>query len=235
MKKNILITGGTSGIGRAIANKIKDENIIITYNENNKEANNLKLKNIDVYKCDLSNENEIKNLYNNIIDKYGSIDVLINNAGIAIDTLFEDKTKENFMKTIEINLVGTFLMSKYFGMNMYEKKSGKIINISSTNGIDTNYPMSIDYDASKAGVNSLTNNLALQFAPYVIVNTVAPGWVMTEMNKELDSEFIEIENKKILLNRFARPEEIANVVNFLVSEESNYINNSIIRVDGGKR
>ena len=234
MNKIILITGGTSGIGKELAKMLLDDKVIVTYNTNKEEAEKLRNYNIDSYKCDLSNEEEIRNLYDLIIEKYKKIDVLINNAAIAIDTLFEDKTKNNFIKTIEVNLIGTFLMSKYFGQKMYENKCGKIINISSTNGIDTNYPMSIDYDASKAGVISLTKNLAIQFAPYVNVNTIAPGWVNTEMNKELDSDFIEEENKKILLGRFAEPYEIANVCKFLISDDANYINNTIIRVDGGK-
>ena len=124
-------------------------------------------------------------------------------------------------------------MSKYIGELMYENKNGSIINISSTNAIDTYYPMSLDYDASKAGVISLTKNLAVQYAPYVRVNTVAPGWTMTEMNVNLDEEFINNENKKILLNRFAKPEEIANVIMFLASDKASYINSAVIRVDGG--
>jgi 3-oxoacyl-[acyl-carrier protein] reductase len=93
--------------------------------------------------------------------------------------------------------------------------------------------MSLDYDASKAGVISLTKNLAVQYAPYVRVNTIAPGWVNTEMNKELDDEFINNENKKILLNRFGEPEEIAKVILFLASDDASYINGTVIRVDGG--
>lgn len=233
MEKIILITGGTSGLGYATVKKLENCKIILTYNNNALKAESMKSENIDVFKCDMTNENDIKKLYNYVVEKYGYIDVLINNAAIAIDTLYEDKTKENFIKTLDTNLIGPFLLSRYFGDLMYQRKSGKIINISSTNGIDTNYPMSLDYDASKAGLISLTRNLALQYAPYVLVNAVAPGWINTEMNKNLDNDFIDNETKKILLNRFAEPEEIANVIKFLVSDDASYINNTVIRIDGG--
>ena len=233
MEKIILITGGTAGLGYATVKKLENCKIILTYNNNALKAESMKSENIDVFKCDMTSENDIKNLYNYVVEKYGYIDVLINNAAIAIDTLYEDKTKENFIKTLDTNLIGPFLLSRYFGDLMYQRKSGKIINISSTNGIDTNYPMSLDYDASKAGLISLTRNLALQYAPYVLVNAIAPGWINTEMNKNLDNDFIDNETKKILLNRFAEPEEIANVIKFLVSDDASYINNTVIRVDGG--
>ena len=233
MEKIVLITGGTSGLGYATVKKLENCKIILTYNNNALKAKSMKSENIDVFKCDMTSENDIKNLYNYVVEKYGYIDVLINNAAIAIDTLYEDKTKENFIKTLDTNLIGPFLLSRYFGDLMYQRKSGKIINISSTNGIDTNYPMSLDYDASKAGLISLTRNLALQYAPYVLVNAIAPGWINTEMNKNLDNDFIDNETKKILLNRFAEPEEIANVIKFLVSDDASYINNTVIRVDGG--
>ena len=257
MEKIILITGGTSGLGYATVKKLENCKIILTYNNNALKAESMKSENIDVFKCDMTSENDIKNLYNYVVEKYGYIDVLINNAAIAIDTLYEDKTKENFIKTLDTNLIGPFLLSRYFGDLMYQnritlkpqdilekefkidtrgyrlKEVDQFLDISSTNGIDTNYPMSLDYDASKAGLISLTRNLALQYAPYVLVNAVAPGWINTEMNKNLDNDFIDNETKKILLNRFAEPEEIANVIKFLVSDDASYINNTVIRVDGG--
>lgn len=242
MRKTVLITGGSRGLGRACALKFAqlDYNIIINYNNSLKEAVSLEayLKenyNISVLlvKADISKEDEVINMVNVIKNSFQKVDCLVNNAGIAIDTLFEDKTVQNFKKIIDVNLIGTFLVSKYIGALMSNEKSGTIINVSSTNAIDTYYPYSLDYDASKAGVISLTHNLARQFAPYIRVNCVAPGWINTEMNKELDKEFIEEENKKILLGRFSEPSEIANVIAFLASDEASYINGSVIRVDGG--
>ena len=246
MKQNnkvALITGASSGIGKQTAIEMAKENynLIITYNTNKDEIQKLEthLKNtykIDILtqKLDLTNETEIKNLVTNSLKKFPQIDILINNASIAIDTTFEDKTKQNFQKILDTNLIGPFLLSREIGNHMYKNKHGKIINISSTNALDTYYEESLDYDASKAGIISLTHNLALKYKPYVTVNAIAPGWVNTPMNKNLDKEFINKENKKILLNRFANPEEIAKVIVFLASDDASYINNTVIRVDGGQ-
>ena len=168
-----------------------------------------------------------------IENKYSKIDVLVNNAGIVIDKEFNDKTVEDWTKTLKVNLIAPFLLTKLIGNKMYDNKNGTIINISSTNGINTYYPPSTDYDASKSGLISLTYNSAVQYAPYVRVNCVAPGWVNTEMNKELEEDFIKTESEKILVKRFGKPEEIANVVYFLASDEATFINSEVIKVDGG--
>lgn len=186
-----------------------------------------------VIKADVSNEEQVKNMIQEIINKFGRIDVLVNNAGIAIDKEFEDRTIEDWKRTLEVNTIGTFLVSKYASENMMKNKNGKIINVSSTNGINTFFPSSIDYDASKAAIINLTYNLAIQFAPYINVNAVAPGWVNTEMNKELPKDLIEEETGKIYKKRFAEPEEIAKVICFLASEDAEYINGTVIKVDGG--
>ena len=186
-----------------------------------------------VIKADVSDEEQVKNMVQETINKFGKIDVLVNNAGIAIDKKFEDRTVEDWKRTLEVNTIGTFLVSKYASQNMMKNKSGKIINISSTNGINTFFPSSIDYDASKAAIINLTYNLAIQFAPYINVNAVAPGWVNTEMNKELPKQLIEEETEKIYKKRFAKPEEIAKVICFLASEDAEYINGTVIKVDGG--
>lgn len=186
-----------------------------------------------VIKADVSNEEQVKEMIQEIINKFGRIDVLVNNAGIAIDKEFEDRTVEDWKRTLEVNIIGTFLVSKYASENMMDNKSGKIINVSSTNGINTFFPSSIDYDASKAAIINLTYNLAIQFAPHINVNAVAPGWVNTEMNKELPKDLIEEETEKIYKKRFAEPEEIAKVIYFLASDDAEYINGTVIKVDGG--
>lgn len=239
--KTVLVTGSSSGIGYEIIKKYakNNYNVIITYNNNYDNAKELENEIKEKYKVDtllvkldISDEESIKEVLEIVKDKFNTIDVLVNNAAIAIDTTFEDKTKSNFMKTLEINLVGTFLVSKYFSKIM---PIGSIINISSTNGIDSYYVESLDYDASKSGVISLTHNLANYLAPNIRVNCVCPGWVNTNMNKLLDKEFIKKEESKILLNRFADPSEIASLVYYLSSEEASYINDSIIKIDGGRR
>ena len=243
MKKVVLVTGSSSGIGREIVRKLaSDYEVIIHYHSSydnalklKEELDSLYNKDVLIVKCDLSKEEEIDSMLSTIYTRYNNIDILVNNAGIAIDTIFEDKNKENFMKTLKVNLVAPFLLSKKIGLKMKDNKEGVIINISSTNGIDTMYPEGLDYDASKAGLINLSSNLSNYLAPYVRVNTICPGWVNTDMNKELDEEFINSEKEKILIGRFAEPEEIASLVKFLISDEASYINNSVIRIDGGKR
>lgn len=239
MNRVILITGASRGIGAATALAFAREKdtIIINYHTSEKEALELKNKIEEmgttamVIQADISKENEIDAMIEKVISVYGRIDVLVNNAGIAIDTLVEDKKVEDFEKTLKINLIGAFLCSRE--CSKYMEEGSSIINIASTNGIDTYYPYSLDYDASKAGLISLTHNLAVEYSPKIRVNAIAPGWVNTEMNKELDKEYIEEECEKILVHRFAEPEEIASVAVFLASSEARYINSEIIRVDGG--
>jgi len=242
--KTVLITGGTRGLGLNIAHKFASNNynLVLNYVSNDGMASKVKEElqnkyNIEILlvKADVSKEENVKILYQEAINKFGFIDCVINNAGIAIDTTLEDKTVDNFKRILDVNLIGPFLISKYFGQNMFENKKGNIINISSTNGIDTYYPESMDYDASKAGLNSLTLNFANLYSPYVRVNAIASGWINTDMNKDMDIDYKKNEETKILLNRFAEGSEIANVVYFLASDEASYINGSIIRVDGGKK
>ena len=241
-KKNVLITGSSRGIGAATAREFAKHgfNVVINYTSNQDAANYLKAEletnyhiTALVIKCDVSKEDEVKDMVKRINKELGNIDVLINNAGIAIDSTLEDKKVEDFKRTLEVNLIGTYNTCKEVGLKMFKEKEGSILNISSTNGIDSYYPYSMDYDASKAGVISLTHNFAVSYAPYVRVNSIAPGWVNTEMNKELDEEYIAEECKRILLNRFCEPEEIAKEI-YHVSVESTYLNDAIIKIDGGR-
>lgn len=242
--KVAIVTGASRGIGSAIAYDLASHkcNICINYNNSYKEANELKEKiekdfnvKVLIIKADITKDNEIINMVNQVIEEFGKIDILVNNAGIAIDSIVEEKNIESFHKILDTNLIGPFLLSREAAKYMMNQKEGSIINIASTNGIDAYYSYSLDYDASKAGLISLTHNLSEMYAPFIRVNAVAPGWVNTEMNKELDEDYIKEEEKSIYLGRFAEPYEIAKVVTFLASDDARYINNEIIRVDGGTR
>lgn len=241
-KKCVLVTGSSIGLGASIIRKYASMgyNTVITYNSHKDEAIELQKEINDKYnteslviKCDISKEKDIENLRQEIINKFNKLDVLVNNASIAIDTTFSDKIKENYMKILEVNLVGTFLVSKIMSTIMNDNSS--IINISSTNGIDTYYEYSLDYDSSKAGIINLSHNLANYLSPKIRVNTICPGWINTPMNKDMDMEFKKQEEDKILLKRFAEPNEIANLIYFISSDDASYINDSVIRIDGGKK
>lgn len=241
-KKVVLITGAAKGIGAAIAKKFAslDYDVIIHYFTSEKEAlvlkeeleNTYKIK-VFCIKADISKEDEVKRMVSQVLDVFPRIDVLINNAALCQDNYFNEKTGEEFNWVVNTNLGGTFLTCKYIGEQMLKQQSGVIINISSTNGIDTLETYSMDYDASKAGVISLTKNFATALAPYVRVNAVAPGWTSTEAVLKMNPTYLKEEEKKILLERFAKPEEIASVVFFLASDEASYINGAVLRVDGG--
>ena len=243
MSKVVLVTGSNRGIGRSTIIEFAKAglDVVINYCHHKEEAFELKdyvESNFNVrclvVKCDVSKEDEVIEMINEIVDYFGSLDILVNNASVCKDSLLMDKDVESFRRILDVNLIGTYLCSKYAAKVMLDNGSGSIINVSSTNAIDTYYPESCDYDASKAGVISLTHNLAREFSPYIRVNCVCPGWVNTDMNKELSVEQVHEEEKNILLGRFADPEEIAKVIVFLASNKSSYVNDYIIRVDGGK-
>lgn len=239
MNKVVLITGASRGIGAACATIFAKNgyNIIINYLNSEKKAISLKNDleknynvNCDIYKCDISKEEEVLKMYDFVKSKYNHIDVLINNAAISNDMFIDKKKINDFRKVIDVNLIGTYMVTTIFAKMI---SNGSIINISSTNAIDTYYPESIDYDASKAAIISLTHNFAKYYAPNIRVNAICPGWVETDQNALLDNTQRKEINNNILLKRFALPTEIANVV-FFVAVEASYINNSIIRVDGGE-
>jgi 3-oxoacyl-[acyl-carrier protein] reductase len=244
MRKVVLITGGAKGIGKAIAETMASSSydVVINYRSSKDEADKLKDElvskynvNVLTYQADVSSEEEVDEMVSYIEDKLGGVDILVNNAAVDLSNMFHEKKIEDFKKTLDINVIGAFIVSKRVYKHMLDNKWGRIINISSTNGINTYYPMCLEYDASKAALNSLTHNLALQFAPYINVNAVAPGFIGTESELDgYDEEFLKLEQEKILVGRYGDPKEVAKVVKFLASDDASYINNTIIRVDGGQ-
>lgn len=235
---NVLVTGSSRGIGSAIIKKFASNgwNVVINYNNSKSAAEKLESElekyNIEVLriKCDIKKEKEVKNMFLKIKEKFNSLDVIVNNAGISLDNELNKKDANEFMKVINTNLLGTYLVSKH-GMNLLKK--GSIINISSNNVFNGNIINSVDYDASKAGIISLTHDFAKYLAPDIRVNCICPGWINTDMNKNIYSEYKKEEENKILLKKFGEVEDIANVVYFLASNDAKYINDTIIRVDGG--
>lgn len=242
MEKIVLITGAARGIGAATATVFAKNgyHVVINYYTRKELAEKLKKRleqeysiEATLFQADVSKEADVKKMYQFVIEKYGKIDCLVNNAATTLDNNLDKKTAEEFNHVIHTNLTGPFLTCKYFGGKMKEQQYGRIINVSSTNALDTYEPYTIDYDASKAGLIALTHDFAVHLAPFVNVNAVAPGWTNTENNSELLDEYVKEETGKILLKRFAEPEEIANVIYFLATDEAKYINNEVIRVDGG--
>lgn len=234
--KNVLVTGSTGTLGEELIKTLSKNNynVIAHYHTNEIKVQKLKeqLPNIEFIKSDLTSEEEINIMVDKIIKKYKHIDILINNAAFYQDEALEEKTKETFMKVLDVNLIAPFLLSKKIGKYMLEEKKGKIINIASTNGIDTFYPESVDYDASKAALINLTKNMAKYYAPYITVNAIAPGWIETKETLNMEEKFKKEETNKILLKRFAKPNEIVECIMFVCAND--YINSSVIRIDGGK-
>ena len=238
--KVVLVTGSTRGIGKAtiIEFASKGYNVVINYVSSEKEANELKEFVEDKYgikalaiKCDVSNEEQVKQLISIVIREFGKIDVLVNNAGIVYDRSFEEITVEEFERTLKVNVIGAFIVSRE--VSKYMESGSAIINVSSTNGTKTISPECLDYNISKIGLQSLTRDLAFQLKPKIRVNAIAIGWADTDMNKDLPRDYIEEEMSKIYLERFAEPSEIAKTIYFLGSEESSYINGEILTIDGG--
>lgn len=241
MKKTALITGATRGIGKQIAITLAQVgyDIAINYRKENEELKNTKQEIEQTgAKCltlqgDVSNYEDCEKIAKEIIQEYGKIDVLVNNAGITKDTLLMRMKKEDFEDVINVNLIGTFNMTKNIIPYMMKNRTGRIINISSVVGISGNAGQA-NYAASKAGIIGFTKSLAKEVGSRnILVNSIAPGFIETAMTDVLKEEIKEEISKTIPLKRMGKAQDVANVVKFLVSEESSYITGQVIHVDGG--
>ena len=245
MEKVALVTGATRGIGKQIAITLSKEgyNIALNYRTENDELENLKKEiganNVEVLAVqgDVSNfedcENVVKETIESAIKKFGKIDVLVNNAGITKDMLLARMKEEDFKQVIDVNLVGTFNVTKNVISYMMKARSGRIINISSVVGISGNAGQS-NYAASKAGIIGFTKSLAKEVASRnILVNAIAPGFIQTSMTDVLKDEIKEEIAKAIPLKRMGTADDVANLVRFLASEDSSYITGQVINVDGG--
>ena len=241
MDKVAMITGATRGIGKQITLTLANEgyNIVLNYRTENDELiqakNEIESKNVNclTVQGDVTNFKDCKQMIERAINEFGKIDVLINNAGITKDMLLARMKEEDFKQVIDVNLVGTFNMTKNVISYMMKARSGRIINISSVVGIAGNAGQT-NYSASKAGIIGFTKSLAKEVASRnILVNAVAPGFIETNMTDILKQEVKDEIAKNIPLKRMGTPKDVANVVKFLASEDSSYITGQVISVDGG--
>ncbi|WP_129408109.1 3-oxoacyl-[acyl-carrier-protein] reductase [Marinitoga lauensis] len=241
--KICIVTGANRGIGKEISKKFVEEGAIVLGFARNIEAlkeveNELNVLNkgkFKGYKVDVSRSEEINNTVKEIFKEFKRIDVLVNNAGVTKDTLLLLMKEEEFDFVINVNLKGVFLVTKAVAKIMRKQKQGSIINISSVVGLDGNIGQT-NYSASKAGVIGMTKTWAKELTmkgEQIRVNAVAPGFIETDMTKNLSEEFKEAALQRILLKRLGSAEEVAKVVLFLASDDSSYVTGQVIRIDGG--
>ena len=241
--KVVLVTGGTRGIGRATSMKFYQlgADVIAVYKSNKVAAERL-VKDAQIlsgggtikcFQADISNYDSIKELVDKIIKEYGKIDILVNNAGIVFDREFEDIKYEESVEIIKTNMLAPLFLSQVVAPYMIKQGKGKIVNVSSTSGMFDFNPGTADYAMTKLALQSLTKDLSMKYAPKINVNAVAPGWVNTDMNKDLPKDFIEEETKKYHMKRWAEPEEVADAIIFLASDNASYITGHVLVVDGG--
>lgn len=237
--KVVIVTGGSRGIGASIVKELANSgySVVLNYNKSEKEANQIKDeltnsgKTVEIYKADVRNREEIKALVEFTINKFGKVDVLVNNVGISQSKLFTDITEEDWNNMLQTNLTSAFYASQEVLKNMISRKEGCIINISSIYGI-TGASCEVHYSVAKAGLDGMTKALAKELSlSNIRVNSVAPGAIDTEMNDFLSDEEKEDLSREIPLGRMGKPEEIASCVKWLIENE--YITGQVIPVNGG--
>ena len=240
-RKTVFVTGASRGIGKEVALKYAENgyDVIINYvsdkTDVEKKEKEFKEKGADtlILKADVSNPEEVQNVVDKAIEKFGKIDVLVNNAGITRDNLLMRMSEEEFDKVLEINLKGTFLVTKAVTKYMMKKRSGSIINLSSVVGVAGNAGQ-CNYSASKAGIIGFTKSIAKELASRNIrANAVAPGFIETDMTAVLSDSVKESIHNQIPLKRMGSAKEVAELIYFLGSEKSSYITWQVINVDGG--
>lgn len=239
--KTAIVTGAAKGIGRAVAYKLASlgANIVLNYRSSEEDAIKLEEElrefNVEVLrvKGDISKIEDVENLINLAKEKFGVIDIMVNNAGITKDTLILRMKESDFDSVIDVNLKGVFNCLKCISPVMVKQRHGKIINLSSVVGLVGNAGQ-VNYSASKAGVIGMTKSLAKELgARGINVNAVAPGFIETNMTEVLGDKYKEEAKKGIPLRRLGKPEDVANLIAFLASDEANYITGQVINVDGG--
>ena len=235
--KNIIVTGASGGIGNSIIKKLNEAgaNILASGTRIEKlEELKKNFKNIKIIKFDISQSDKIEEFIENATNELGgSLDGVVNNAGITQDNLAIRMSLDEWQKVININLTSTFLMSKFAIKKMLKNKSGKIVNITSVVGHTGNLGQA-NYTASKAGIIAMSKSLAIEYAKKNInVNCISPGFIKTAMTDKIDEKFKEVIISKIPSARLGEPDDIANAVLFLSSDQSNYINGETIHVNGG--
>ena len=236
-KKNIIVTGASGGIGNAIIKKLSEEgaNILASGTKIEKlEELKKNYEGLKILKFDISQSDKIEEFIENATSELGgSLDGLINNAGITQDNLAIRMSLDEWQKVININLTSTFLMSKFAIKKMLKNKSGKIVNITSVVGHTGNLGQA-NYTASKAGIVAMSKSLAIEYAKKNInINCISPGFIQTAMTDKIDDKFKEVIISKIPSARLGEPDDIANAVLFLSSDQSNYINGETLHVNGG--
>ena len=231
----VLVTGASRGIGREIAKSLaqKGNKVIANYNKSEAQAQNLQKENenIDIYKADVSKRDEVKKMVQEVINRYGKIDVLINNAGISENKLFTDVTDEDWKRVIDTNLYSAFCVTQEVVPNMIHNKQGCIINISSVWGI-VGASCETIYSITKAGIDGMTKSLAKELGPSNIrVNSIAPGIIDTDMNKNLSTEDIDNIKNEIPLEKIGKTVDISKCVQWLIEDQ--YTTGQVISINGG--